>query len=433
MSQSRRRRPARILVVDDDPGLRRLLTIRLKSEHYEVEAVGSGAAALESMGRFRPDLVVSDLRMPEMDGIELLRELQRRWPGVSVVMITAHGTIPDAVRATQSGALAFLTKPVEKEHLLAEVRRSLRASGFADATEDAQSEFVTRSPLLEERLAKARLAAASDTPVFIVGEPGTGKEPLARLIHRASRRSDGPWVDVDCASLEDAEGATRLRDALEKARGGSLLLRAVEEMPEALQFELCRMLEPAMPPSAQGEHALSRPARILATSERRLEDLASENRLAGDFLDRLSGAQIELPPLARRMEDLPLLVAKFLDEVAAEAAQPRKSFSPEAMELLASARWPGNVRELRQVVREVAALATGPVISDELVGRATRHAKRMPSFDEARDDFTRNYLMQLLKATRGNVSQAARLARRNRTDLYKLLTRHNISPDEFKR
>ncbi len=433
MSQTRRGRPARILVVDDDPGLRRLLTIRLKSERYAVEAVGSGTAALEAMGRFRPDLVVSDLRMPEMDGIALLRELQRRWPGVSVVMITAHGTIPDAVRATQSGALAFLTKPVEKEQLLAEVRRSLQASGFADAEDDAPAEFITRSPLLEDRLAKARLAAAADTPVLIIGEPGTGKETLSRLIHRSSRRADGPLVDLDCASLDDAGGGPLLHDAFEQARDGSLLLRNVEEMPEALQFEFCRAMEPPAQPAAEVDHPPSRLPRILATSERRLDELAADSRLAGNFVDRLSGAQIELPPLARRLEDLPLLVAKLMDEIAAESGQPRKSLSPEAMELLASARWPGNVRELRQVVREVAALATGPVISDELVGRATHHAKRMPSFDEARDDFTRNYLMQLLKATRGNVSQAARLARRNRTDLYKLLTRHNISPDEFKR
>jgi two-component system response regulator GlrR len=432
MNAGRRSRPARILIVDDDPGLRRLLTIRLKAEKYIVEAAASAAAALEATTRFRPDLVVTDLRMAEMDGIALLRELQRRWPGLSVIMVTAHGTIPDAVRATQSGALAFLTKPVEKDRLLEEVRRALRASGFSDTTNESQFEFVTRSPVLEDRIAKARLLAATETPVVVVGEPGTGKELLVRAIHRASRRSEGPFVAVDCASLDEHQGVQRLHEAISQAQGGSLLLRGVDELDLRLQHVISRVFESDV--TAQEPRAIASPAqfRLLATTERRLEEVAAEGRFTRELLDRLSGAYLDLPPLAKRLEDLPLLVARFLDELAAESDQARKSFSPEAMELLSSARWPGNVRELRQVVRELASLATGPVVSDELVRQVTRHAMRMPSFDEARDEFTRNYLVQLLTVTRGNVSQAARLARRNRTDLYKLLTRHEVSPDEFK-
>jgi two-component system response regulator GlrR len=429
MSTARRSRPARILIVDDDPGLRRLLTIRLKAEHYAVEAAGSAAAALEATARFRPDLVVSDLRMSEMDGIALLRELQRRWPGLSVIMLTAHGTIPDAVRATQSGALAFMTKPVEKERLLEEVRRALRASGFSDAADDSQFEFITRSPILEDRLAKARVLAITDTPVVVIGEPGTGKELLVRAMHRASRRREGPFVALDCAALDDGTAAQRVHDAIQQASGGSLLLRGVDELEARLQNVLAQALASDMP----GQDSRAMPGvRVLATTERRLEDMATEGLFSRELMDQLSAASLDLPPLARRLEDLPLLVARFLDELASESGQPRKNFSPEAMELLTSTRWPGNVRELRQVVREAAAMATGPVIADGLVGQVTRHVMRMPSFDEARDEFTRNYLIQLLTVTRGNVSQAARLAQRNRTDLYKLLTRHEMSPDDFK-
>jgi len=220
MARPTSKRAARILVVDDDPGLLRLLTIRLRSEKYEVEPADSAARALSVIAGFRPDLVVTDLRMAQMDGLALLKELKRRWPSLNVIVLTAHGTIPDAVRATQSGAFAFLTKPVEKEQLLAEVRRALRTSGFAGETDDWSADFATRSPLVENVLASARLAAATDAPVLITGEPGTGREPLAKAMHRGSSRRDGPLVELDCPELEaDAEGRDRLARSLEQAVG----------------------------------------------------------------------------------------------------------------------------------------------------------------------------------------------------------------------
>jgi two-component system response regulator GlrR len=211
VSDARRGRSARIVVVDDDPGLLRLLSIRLRAEKYEVEPVSSAHAAVEAVARSRPDLVITDLRMPGTDGISLLRELQRRWPALSVILLTAHGTIPDAVRATQSGAFSFLTKPVEKEQLLDEVRRALKASGFADSTDYAQREFLTRNAALEDCLAKARMVAGTDTAVLISGEPGTGKELLAKAIHRQSPRRERPLVSIGCSSLDESDGARRLQ------------------------------------------------------------------------------------------------------------------------------------------------------------------------------------------------------------------------------
>jgi two-component system response regulator GlrR len=413
------RRAARILVVDDDPGLLRLLTIRLRSQKYEVEPAENAAKALAAVARFRPDLVITDLRMPEMDGISLLRELQRRWPGLNIILLTAHGTIPDAVKATQAGAFAFLTKPVEKEQLLEEVQRALKTSGFVETAEDWRAEFATRSPIVDDRLAKAHLVAGTDSPVMITGEPGTGKELLARSIHRASARREGAFVKVDCSGLETGYGDTELGTALDEANGGTIFLRNVDDLVPALQTRLVRRLG-------------SLDLRLLSTSDRWPEELAADGRFSRELLDRLSAVHIELPPLGKRREDIPLLVAQCLDDVAAESAQTKRAMSPEAMETLATAKWPGNVRQLRMVVRQVASIGAGPVISVEQVQEALGSATQLPSFDEARDEFTRGYLVQLLQITQGNVSQAARMAKRNRTDFYKLLTKHELRPEEFK-
>jgi len=412
-------RTPRILVVDDDPGLLRLLTIRLRSEKYEVEPVDSGAKALSAIARVRPDLVITDLRMAEMDGIGLLKELQKRSPSLNVIMLTAHGTIPDAVRATQSGAFAFLTKPVEKERLLEEVRRALKTSGLADTADDWRAEFATRSPLLEDRLARAKMLAETDTVVLATGEPGTGKELLARAIHRASARRGARAVLLDCAALEGTTALDQLLAALDEAAGGSLCLRNIEDLPPQLH--------------AAFEHELeSRDLRLVAASDLTPATIREQAPAVADLLDRLGAVQIDLPPLHQRREDLPLLVAQCLEDIAGESGQPKRACSPEALELIASSRWPGNVRQLRTVLRQAAAAGGGPLITAEQLQDARGQLSELPSFDEARDEFTRNYLIQLLTITEGNVSQAARLARRNRTDLYKLLSRHGIEPEEFK-
>src|SRR3954465_11234518 len=195
------KRKARILVVDDDPGLLRLLTIRLRAENYEVEAVESAALALAATSRFRPELVITDLRMDQMDGIGLLKELQSRYPGLKVIIRTAHGTIPDAVHATQLGAFGFLTKPVDKQELLDQVQKALRISGFADNDEDWRAEIVTRSSVMEEKLAQAHMVAGTDARVLITGESGTGKELLARAIHKASPRKNKPFVAINGSAM----------------------------------------------------------------------------------------------------------------------------------------------------------------------------------------------------------------------------------------
>ena len=441
------KRKARILVVDDDPGLLRLLTIRLRAENYEVEAVESGAQALAAASRFRPDLVVTDLRMDEMDGIGLLKELQNRYPGLKVIILTAHGTIPDAVQATQMGAFGFLTKPVDKQELLDQVQKALRISGFSEAAEDWRSEIITRSAVMEERLAQAHMVAGTDARVLITGESGTGKELLARAIHKASPRRHKPFVAINCSAMAEElleselfghekgsfTGAIKQhRGLFQAAEGGTLMLDEIGDMPLRLQVKLLRVLQENTIRPVGSTESIPVNVRVISATHRDLQQLMAMGGFREDLYYRLNVVHIEMPSLARHREDIPLLVGHFLAQLAKETGL-RKIYAPEAVELLATADWPGNIRQLSNVVRQNVALSQTPIIPVELVQQSLGGAGgRLPSFDEARYEFTRSYLSQILQITGGNVSQAARLAKRNRTDFYKLLGRHQLTPEDFK-
>jgi two-component system, NtrC family, response regulator GlrR len=441
------KRKARILVVDDDPGLLRLLTIRLRAESYDVEAVEGGPQAVAAASRFRPDLVITDLRMEPMDGIALLKELQNRWPGLKVIMLTAHGTIPDAVQATQMGAFGFLTKPVDKQELLDQVHKALRISGFGSSDEDWRSEIVTRSSIMEEKLAQAHMVAGTDARVLITGESGTGKELLARAIHRASPRRGKAFVEVNCGAIApellEAElfghekgavaGAAEAHAGLFRAAdGGTLMLDEIGDLPMPLQVKLLRVLQENVVRPVGSHVAVPVNVRVISSTHRDLQALMQAGQFREDLYYRLNVVHIELPPLNRRREDIPLLVAHFLAKLTREGGA-RKIYAPEAVELLARADWPGNIRQLQNVVRQNVALSQTPIIPVELVQQSLGGGQgKLPSFDEARDEFTRSYLSQILQITGGNVSQAARLAKRNRTDFYKLLGRHQLTPEEFK-
>jgi len=448
MAQAASNTNGRILLVDDDPGLLRLLSIRLRAEDYEVEAVESAQNALAILHRFRPDLVITDLRMDKMDGIALLKELQTRSPGLRVLIITAHGTIPDAVVATQSGAFGFLTKPIDKDELMTTVERAMKVSGSVEVDEDWAEEIITRNQLLKERLAQAKMVAATDARVLITGDSGTGKELLAKAIHRASARQNKPFVAINCSAMAENlleselfghekgafTGATRSHDGLfQAADGGTLLLDEIGDMPMRLQVKLLRVLQEHQVRPVGSAEAVQVDVRVISATHHDLQEMMRHGKFREDLFYRLNVVNIHLPVLDERREDIPLLVSHFLQELAKEGGQERKVYAPEAVELLVTAEWPGNIRQLYNIVRQNVALSRSPVMSGELVQTSLgEHAGKLASFSEARDEFTRNYLSQILQITMGNVSQAARLAKRNRTDFYKLLARHDLNPDTFK-
>ena len=413
-------RKARILVVDGDPESRRLLSIRLKAAMYEVESAGSAQAALDACVISRPNLVITDLRLTDLnaaepDGLGLLKELKSRWPAIVVIIVTAHGTIAEAVTATQCGAFGFLVKPVEKSELLGQVERGISSSTFTLVEADWRAQIVSRSQLMNDRLDLANRAAHSDAPVLLTGEHGTGKELFARAIHAASPRRDKPFAVVNC---RDAMDEIRF----ESAQGGTLLLDEIGALSPKLQADLM----------AGSGRIATFDVRLICTTSRDLKAMVEAGEFRQDLYYQINILPIEMPPLGRRREDIPLLVSHFLEQ-ATEPGAGKKLYSPDAIELLATTDWPGNVRQLFELVKQNVAMSHGKIMTREFVERSLGEgAKQVPSYDEARDEFARDYLKTNLKSTAGNVSEAARLAKRNRTDFYKLLARYRLEPDDFK-
>ncbi|MGI9333089.1 MAG: sigma 54-interacting transcriptional regulator [Gammaproteobacteria bacterium] len=436
---------AHVLIVDDDPGLLRLLSLRLESAGYEVDTADSGSNALQRVAADRPDLVISDLRMDGMDGLALLDQLGRRAPGLPVLMITAHGTIPDAVSATQHGAFGFLTKPIDKDELMAQVQRAVALSANAAEADTWRDQIITRSPVMEELLTQARRVAETPAGVLVLGQSGSGKELLARAIHVASRRP-GEFVKLNCGAVTEEKFESELfGDAVQtlggagsvglmrQAEGGTLFLDEVGDMPLAQQVRLLRALQDKRVRPVGGDGTVNVDVRVIAASHRDLKAAVKAGEFREDLYYRLNVVELSLPPLASRREDVPLLVSHKLSEIEAQG-RPRQSFSPQAMELLTAAPWPGNVRQLFNVIEKTTALASGPVVSTRLVSTALgEDFGAMPSFAEAQEAFTRDYLIRLLRLSEGNVSKAARLAKRNRTDFYRLLARHDVDWARFKR
>ncbi|WP_348673267.1 sigma 54-interacting transcriptional regulator [uncultured Abyssibacter sp.] len=434
-----------ILLVDDDDGLRRLLAMRLGSAGFEVQQSESAEAALASVRRERPSIVVTDLKMDGMDGMGLLEHLREHYPGLPVILLTAHGTIPDAVEATQSGAYDFLTKPVDHAELIDRVRSAV-AQSSADGDQEWASDIITANPGMLQVLEDARRVAETDSSVLIQGASGTGKEVLAQALHNASPRGKKPFIAINCgaipADLLESElfghtkgsftGATRDHTGLfQSAEGGTVFLDEIGDMPMELQVKLLRVLQERQIRPVGSARSINVDVRVLSATHQDLGKAISEGRFREDLLYRLNVVTLHLPPLDERREDIPLLADHLLVRLTRNTR--RKVLAPEALEWLVGADWPGNIRQLSNVLERCVALAPGRVIDAELVRRALgQAAHRITPLAEARDEFVRDYLVKLLKIAGGNVSQAARMAERNRTEFYKLLARHDVDPGDFK-
>lgn len=446
---------AHIVVVDDDPDLLTLISMRLRAAGYRVTAVASAEAALARLLIELPALVITDVRLPGRDGLALFDEIRRLHSSLPVILLTAHGTIPDAVEATSRGAYAYLTKPFDGTVLLEKIAHALSltaptssAASNTRADESWRAELISRSQCMAELLTDAKLVAVTDASILIQGESGTGKELLARAIHHASARANAPFIAINCGAIPEHlleselfghvkgafTGALAHRHGLfQSAQGGTVFLDEIGDMPLPLQVKLLRVLQERLVRPVGADQAIAIDVRVLSATHRDLDQAMQAGLFREDLYYRLNVVSLVLPALAERREDITLLANHFRKQLATKYGKIIHGFAPDALSALMAAAWPGNVRQLHNVVEQVCALASTPLIPLTLVQRALRlPAIEVLNYSEAKQRFERDYLIQLLKLTEGNVTDAARLAERNRTEFYRLLQKHDLAASLFR-
>ncbi|MEM7541553.1 MAG: sigma 54-interacting transcriptional regulator [Pseudomonadota bacterium] len=438
----------RVLVVDDDVDMLNLLSNWLSGAGFEAHTASAGAEALSSISQDRPDIVVTDLFMEGMDGLELVSEIHRANPLMPVIMLSGQANIPDAVRATHLGTAAFLTKPVAKDAFLTEVQRHIHPSAGTSTDGSFGKNLVFQSSEMAELTEQAMLVAQGDITVFIHGETGTGKEVLARAIHDASPRSGHPFIGVNCGAIPEQlleselfgheKGAftganTKHEGLFLAADGGTLFLDEIGDMPLGLQVKLLRVLQDFEVRPVGSVRSVPINVRIVSATHNNLEQLVEAGEFREDLYYRLNVVPLTMPRLAQRPEDIPLLAEHFLTELAERAKAKKKRFAPEAISYLAAAQWPGNIRQLRNVVELCLTLTKGDIIPLSMVKTALRDKPaQMKTPKDAKADFEKNYLESVLKITNGNVANAAKIAGRNRTEFYKLLNAYELDAASFR-
>ncbi len=440
----------RILVVDDDPDMLALLKVWLEKDGLDVTTVGSGPEALSRLSMLRPNVVITDLFMDEMDGMALLSEIHRGNPLMPVIMLSGQAQIPDAIKATHLGTAAFLTKPVDQQVLIKEIRRNLGATTAEEGNEANSfgSDLIYRSQLMSDLMEQAQMIADGDITVFISGETGTGKEVLAKAIHESSPRKDKPFIGVNCGAIPEQlleselfgheKGAftganTKHTGLFQAANEGTLFLDEIGDMPLGLQVKLLRVLQDFEVRPVGSVKSIPINVRIISATHNNLDESVKLGDFREDLYYRLNVVPLQMPALRERREDIAALADHLLDKMAIRRGEKKKRFAPEAMEYLTSAPWPGNVRQLGNVIELCATLTKSDIIPVSMAKRALRDEPgEIQTLKDAKNTFERNYLISVLKLTNGHVANAAKIAGRNRTEFYKLLTQHSLDAAEFR-
>ncbi|MBI3121056.1 MAG: sigma-54-dependent Fis family transcriptional regulator [candidate division NC10 bacterium] len=449
-----------ILVVDDEKNIRGSLEGILKDEGYRVRGIATGEELLKQVGQAVPDLVILDVWLPGMDGLQTLEEVKRLHPELPVIMISGHSTVEAAVKATKLGAYDFIEKPLSLEKTVLAVRNALDRQRLElenralRQTLEQRYEIVGESPTIQALRAQIQSAAPSHGRVLIRGESGTGKELIARAIHRQSLRRDMPFVEVNCAAIPDElieselfgheKGAftgatTKRRGKFELADGGTIFLDEVGDMSLKTQAKVLRVLQEQTFERVGGTETLSVDVRVIAASNKALEEEIQKGTFREDLFYRLNVIPFEVPPLRERREDLPLLAAHFLRLFSEEYGKREKSLSPGAMDLLLQHLWPGNVRELRNVMERMVIMVPGDTIQDSDLGPSLRArpaaeveapADRVMEWDgtlrEARERFERQYILRRLGEANWNITRTAERLGIERSNLHRKLKAYEI-------
>jgi two-component system, NtrC family, nitrogen regulation response regulator NtrX len=450
---------ARLLVVDDEEGIRKILRQVLEYEGHEVRVASGGGEALTLFSEFKPDVALLDVKMARMDGLEVLDRIREQDPGAVVVMISGHGTIETAVEATRRGAYDFLEKPLDTDRLLVTIRNALLHRGLEeenarlrDAVE-SRYEIVGRSFAIRALLDRIEKVAPTDARVLITGENGTGKELVARAIHRLSSRAEQKFVEVNCAAIPSElieselfghmmgsfTGAVSDRPGkFEQADGGTLFLDEIGDMSLAAQAKVLRALQEGIITRVGGEKPIHVDVRVIAATNKDLEKEIAAGNFREDLFFRLNVVPIQVPPLRERREDIPMLIRHFIDKAVEEQRLPPRAIDEATLERLAHMEWSGNVRELRNTVERLLILARTNEITvsdvDRLVGAGGTHAGGALSgdlltattFAEFKERAERAFILAKLREHDWNVSETARAIDMPRSNLYKKIERYAL-------
>jgi two-component system nitrogen regulation response regulator NtrX len=451
---------AKLLIVDDEKSIREALLQVFEYEGHEVRGAADGAAALKLNETFRPDVIFLDVKMPGMDGLEALDLLRDQDPGVLVVMISGHGTIDTAVEATRKGAYDFLEKPLDTGRLLVTLRRALELRGLTASMEalrdqvESRYQIVGSSYAIRQVLDRVAKVAPTDARVLVTGENGTGKELVARALHRLSPRASGPFVEVNCAAIpseliESAlfghikgsfTGAVADRAGkFEQADGGTLFLDEIGDMSLAAQAKVLRALEQGVVTRVGGTKSIEVDVRVVAATNKELSVEIAEGRFREDLFYRLNVVPVQVPSLRERREDIPMLVHHFARSMGRTAGVGAKVFTDTAVERLTSLEWPGNVRELRNTVERLLILSVGDQVRAEDVdllapgqaagGSLGGELLGAETFSDFKDRAERAFILHKLRENDWNIAETARRVDMPRSNLYKKIEKYGLGRD----
>ena len=449
----------KILVVDDDPNLLELVKMRLESADYEVTTASTEEGALGAVKGQAFDLSILDLQLAHRDGISLMEELHLVLPGMPVIILTAYGTIESAVEAMKRGAYSYLTKPFDPRDLLFQIERALenrRLNSEVQRLKDLLSErfdfsnIIAKSEKMQKVLEAVTQIARIDSTVYIHGESGTGKELVAKAIHLSSERKANPFVAINCAAIPEPllesklfghekgafTGAIRSTKGLfAQAHEGTIFLDEIGDMSLPIQAKLLRVLQERQFYPVGSEKLVEVDVRVVVATNKDLEAQVKQELFREDLFYRIHVIPVYLPPLRERKEDIPSLADHFLKKFSQQMKKEVKGLSPSALQRLMLHDWPGNVRELENTIEYAVAMTQQEVLTEEYVlqTKGAFSNKPLKPLREARDDYEKNYIIQLLEICKGNVSKAAKMAGKYRADFYDLLKKHNLKIESFKK
>ncbi|MDW7678796.1 MAG: sigma-54 dependent transcriptional regulator [Bacillota bacterium] len=446
----------KILVVDDEKNMRWAISRALEKEGYEIHEASNGQEGIETFERFRPDVMLLDLKMPVMDGMEALTHIRKTNATTPILMLTAHGTMETAIEAMKLGAMDYLSKPFDVEELKVQIRKALHVSELEEQVTylkettafETGNVVIGNSQPMKELMTMVERAAATPATILIQGESGTGKEIVAHLIHHNSPRRDKPFIKVNCGAIPETlieselfghekgafTGATsRKIGKFERARGGTILLDEIGELNLSMQVKLLRVLQDKEIERVGGSETVAVNARVIAATNRQLKEMTEEGTFREDLYYRLNVIPLHIPPLRERKEDIPAFVNHFLKVYCNEMGRKNMALSPEAMEQLVNHPWKGNVRELENVIERLVILSpTDDVQEVDLPHSGDTEAIKdrrihLPEEGVSLDDLEKDLILQALEKTGNNQTKAAQLLSISRHTLMYRMDKHGIS------